>query len=202
MSNDLKFEYGYDVEVYIQKAVEILKNQYHYHWADSSLFNKQTSYAIEEENGEYHYIRYTTFSEDDIEREILDVAPNPPYKKVECAEDFIRFIASDNEYAVQYSNRKVANYKVRFEQGLMVDRWYIERYEFNRLQTGDYSAFVQAGDRTTGASRDFFIPPEFMTGTFEEFLDRYEGLVPGEDFGLYKKDLIKDEGLKAFLGFK
>jgi len=69
------------------------------------------------------------------------------------------------------------------------------------MQTGDYFAFIQAGDRMTGGSRDFYIPREYFQGTFAEFLTRYEKLVPGEDFGLFPADLEKDFGLKAFLGF-
>ena len=39
--------------------------------------------------------------------------------------------------------------------------------------TGDYKALVQAGNRTTGGTREFFITPYcFEAGTYEEFLDR------------------------------
>ena len=61
---------------------------------------------------------------------------------------------------------------------------------------------VQAGDRVTGGTREFFIPPDcFETKSYEEFLDRYLEIVPGGAFGLYKKDLLSDTGLKEFLGY-
>lgn len=198
---DSKFPYGLDVKVYLDKAAERIKEKYYYHWADPSQFHKQYRYAIEEDNGQYHFIHYTLFAEDDIQREVLDENPLNSWNQARNGEEYIELIAKDNELSVYYANPKVANYKVRFQAGLEVDHWYIERYEFNKHKTGDYSAFVQAGDRTTGGSRDFFIPPHFLRGTFEEFLDRYQTLVPGEKFGLFKKDLIQDEGLKKFLGF-
>lgn len=197
-----KFTYGFDVNVYLNKAVERIKEKNYYHWADLSQFHDRYRYAIEEVEGQYHFIRYTLFSENDIERELLDEDPPNSWELVRNGEEFIERIASDNEMNVFFANPKVGSYKVPFKAGLEVDHWYIERYEFNKHKTGDYSAFVQAGDRTTGGARDFFIPPHFLRGSFEEFLDRYETLVPGEKFGLFREDLIKDEGLKKFLGFE
>lgn len=198
---DEKFPYGLDVNVYLNKAVERIKEKYHYHWADLSLFHKQYRYAIEEEDGQHHFIRYTIFDKDDIEREVLDKNPLNSFDLVKDGDEFIEHVAIDNELAVFYANPKTANYKVKFQPGLEVDHWHIERYEFNKHQSGDYSAFVQAGDRSTGSSRDFFIPPHFLEGTYDEFLDQYQILVPGEQFGLFKEDLIEDKGLKDFLGF-
>ena len=198
---NIKFNYGLDINVYLKKAVERIKEKYYYHWADLSQFHDQYRYAIEENAGEYHFIRYTIFSEDDIEREVMDVDPLNSVELVRNGEEFIERISYDNELSVFYANPKIANYKVSFKTGLKVDHWYIERYEFNKHKSGDYSAFVQAGDRVTGSSRDFFIPPYFLNGTFEEFLDHYQTLVPGEQFGLFKEDLIQDEELKRFLGF-
>ena len=202
MEENATFEYGFDVNVYLQKAIDVLKTEYHYHWASVSLLHDQVRYAIEEENGVHHYVSYTTFDEDDVEREVLDVAARAPYGAIRSGDEFIRLIVADNEFGMLLWNSKVRTYPIRFERGICTDGWYLERYEFNRLKTGDFSAFVQAGDRMSGGSRDFLIPPEFLSGTFEEFLDRYETLVPGKSFGLYKKDLIGDEGLKRFLGFR
>ena len=202
MNNDPKFAYGYDVNVYLEKAAEKFKTEYHYHWAAVSLFDDQVRYAIEEIDGEYHYVSYTYFSETDVRKQILDVASPAPYTKVRNAGDFIRRIVADNEYEVMHRNKKTDTYRVQFRPFTDESGWSLERYEFNRLQTGDYSVFVQAGDRFNGSARDFFIPPEYLKGTFEEFLDKYETLVPGRIFGVYKEDLIKDEGLKEFLGCK
>jgi len=194
------FSYGYDIKFYLDKALEILKKRYP--WADKAQFDKQLRYAIEKENGHYHYIRYVIFREDNIAREIWDVNPPSPYKPVKTSDEFIRQIVSDNDYNIMHANHVAKVYKVAFERGRKAGKdWYLERYEFKRMQTGDYFVFVQAGDRMTGASRDFYIPREYFQGTFAEFLAKYEKLVPGDDFGLYRTDLEKDAGLKAFLGF-
>ncbi|MCQ2555686.1 MAG: hypothetical protein MJ171_08550 [Clostridia bacterium] len=202
MKENPKFSYGYDVDVYIEKAVEVFRNEYHYHWADRSLFSSQERYAIEKIDDEYHYVRYVTFAPDNTEREILDEDAWSPYRNVQNGDDFIRRIVSDNAYMMLACNTKVACLKIPFENGLELDGWYLERYEFNRLKTGDYSVYVQAGDRVTGGGRDFFIPPSYLEGTFEEFIEKYEKLVPGKDFGLYGKDLINNTALKEFLGFR
>lgn len=194
------FTYGYDIKVYLEKALEILEQRYP--WADKAQFNKQLRYAIEKENGHYHYIRYVAFSKDNIAREVWDVNPPSPYRPVKTSEDFIKQIVNDNDYNVMHANKVASVYKVAFERGRKAGKgWYLERYEFKRMQSGDYFAFVQAGDRTTGGSRDFYIPREYFQGSFAEFLAKYEQLVPGEDFGLYTADLEQDKGLKEFLGF-
>ncbi len=56
------FEYGTEVAAYLEKAVDAIKKEHHYHWADVSLFNKNCRYAIEEIQGDLHYVRYTKSS--------------------------------------------------------------------------------------------------------------------------------------------
>ncbi len=68
--------------------------------------------------------------------------------------------------------------------------------------TGDYKVNVQAGNRSTGGNREFFITPDcFEAKTYDEFLDRYLQIVPGGSFGLSKEDLLPDEKLKSFFGY-
>ena len=72
----------------------------------------------------------------------------------------------------------------------------------SKLQTGDYKVYVQAGNRTTGGSRTFFITPScFEAKDYDEFLERYLEIVPGDSFGLGKEDLLADKELKSFFGF-
>lgn len=195
----IKFSYGYDIEVYMEKALEELKKLYP--WANRSQFNKQRRFAIELEKGEYHFIRYTDFGEGDIKREVLDVRP-PSYKPIHTAADIIREIVCANEYEVMHAIKVVKTYSVPFEQGRMADKhWYLEHYDFKRMDSGDYFVFVQAGNGGTGGGRDFYIPREYFKGSYKNFLDKYTKLVPGDSFGLYREDLEKDQKLKAFLGF-
>ena len=51
-----KFPYGYDVNVYIYKAFEQMKETYF--WATKEMLNPEWTYAIEQdEHGEYQYER-------------------------------------------------------------------------------------------------------------------------------------------------
>ena len=66
-----KFPYGYDINVYIDKAFEQAKELYP--WAEKSMLRKNLSYAIEKkENGRYAFVRYFKWSKTDIERKVLD----------------------------------------------------------------------------------------------------------------------------------
>ena len=66
-----KFPYGYDVNVYIDKAFEQLKELYP--WAEKRMFRKEYRYAIEKkENGRYAFVTYYTWSDHTIERTVLD----------------------------------------------------------------------------------------------------------------------------------
>lgn len=197
-----KFEYGTDISAYLERAIEELKTAYHYHWADVSYFEPAYRYAIEEIKGEFHYVRYEKYAGSELKKTVLDAEPKSSiYKKIKNGREFIKRIVADNSDYVLVSNKKVATYKVSFKPGTECQDMTLERYEFNRRESGDFSLLVQSGDRWSGGSRDYFIPPEFFKGTYDEFLDKYLTLFPGDKFGLYKEDLINDTGLRSFLGF-
>ncbi|MBQ7264976.1 MAG: hypothetical protein IJS61_02650 [Firmicutes bacterium] len=104
------------------------------------------------------------------------------------------------QQAALEENPVVAEYSPDFGC-IEINGWFLEKYMFSKLKTGDYKVNVTAGNRSTGGSREFFITPScFEAKAYEEFLDRYLQIVP-ETFGLSKKDLIKDTGLKHFLGY-
>lgn len=44
-------------------------------------------------------------------------------------------------------------------------------------------------------------PDCFATEPYADFLDRYQEIVPGENFGLFKADLLEDKELQKFLGY-
>ena len=182
-----KFKYGMDIEVYFDKAYKNVKRDYR--WLDKKMLKKYCRYAIQQIDGEWEFVKAY---KGDKEYFICDV---------DSADSFIK----DAEYAFKSaaldSNPVVAEYKVKFGR-IEVNGWYLEKYDFARRKTGDYTVTVQAGDRVTGGTREFFIPPDcFKTKSYEEFLDRYLEIVPGGAFGLYKKDLLSDTGLKEFLGY-
>ena len=187
--NNERFPYGKDIEVYLDKALEKIKETLP--WAARENFRDHYRYAIEEVDGEEKFVTYFVWSEDHIDKTVHDGD----------AEEFIDSVVSDQSWYIENDNPVSEEFKLDWDGriGLLGD-WCLERYEFRKHELGGYSAFVQGGSRTAGSSRTFFIPPRFFEGTWEEFLDQYCELVPGY-FGFWREDLEKVEGLKEFLGF-
>ena len=107
----------------------------------------------------------------------------------------------DNESWVESANPVKDVFEISIPGGIDISGWMLERYEFRTHELGGYSSMIQAGNRNTGGNREFFIPPEFFKRTFEEFLDKYNEMMP-ETFCLDKSYLEDIPGLKAFLGFE
>ena len=117
------------------------------------------------------------------------------------AEEFIKEVERAYQDVALRTNKVVDVYKVPFGH-IEIHGWSLERYEFSKMKSGDYKVNVQAGDRVTGGSREFFVTPYcFEAETYEEFLDRYLEIVPGGSFGLYKEDLLPNKELQKFLGY-
>lgn len=182
-----KFRYGLDVEVYLDMAYEKVRKDYR--WLDKKMLEKTWRYAIRQVNGDWEFVRAYGDKKD--------------YSVCDCssAERFIENVEYDYQNAALAANPAVATFAVPFGQ-VDLNGWYLEKYEFIRLKTGDYKVNVQAGNRVTGGNREFFITPYcFEADTYEEFLDRYLKIVPGASFGIYKEDLLPNSELKKFLGY-
>ena len=118
------------------------------------------------------------------------------------AERFIEIIEDEYQGKALRANPVVAEYPVSFGH-IELHGWNLENYVFAKLKTGDFKVTVQAGDRVTGGSRDFFVKPYcFEAKTYGDFLDRYLEIVPAESFGLSKEALLSDKKLKEFLGYQ
>jgi hypothetical protein len=182
-----RFPYGYDVNVYIDKAIEKMK--YLYPWVSKDLLDNRYEYFIKKISNKYQcgYIYHQ--GKEDYET-ILDLDRN----------DFIDYIIWQNEYKVQEANPVKKVFVVPGQEGKCLTGWYLERYEFRSHELGGYSVFCQAGDRVAGGSRTFFIPNEYFDGTYEEFMDKYIELVSPR-FGFTKDELLAIPELKKFLGF-
>ncbi len=153
------------------------------------MLEKNWRYAIKQVEGDWEFVRAYRDEND--------------YTVCDCssAERFIESVEYDYQNAALAANPVVATFAVPFGR-IDLHGWYLERYEFSKLKTGDYKVFVQAGNRVTGGSREFFITPYcFEAPTYEEFLDRYLEIVPGASFGIDKEDLISNNELKKFLGY-
>ena len=180
-----KFALGYDIDVYLEKAFNKVKKKYT--WLTKKIAGS-CRYDIRQINGEWEFVR----EYDDASASICNYG---------SSEDFIECVADDYRSAALRANTVVSGYKVNFGS-VEIHGWHLEQYVVSKLSSGDYKVNVTAGDRVTGGSREFFITPDcFEAKTYDEFLDRYEEIVPGHSFGLYKEDLLKDEGLKKFLGY-
>ncbi|MCR5324046.1 MAG: hypothetical protein K6E85_12330 [Lachnospiraceae bacterium] len=182
-----KFKYGMDIKVYLEMAYENVKKQYR--WFDKKMIGKSWNYDIKQVNGDWEFVK--------------EYHDSSSFTVCDCgsAERFIEIVEYDYQDAALEANKVVAEYAVPFGH-VDIQGWNLEKYVFYKLRTGDYKVYVQAGDRTTGGGREFFITPYcFEAKTYEEFLDRYLEIVPGESFGLLKKDLLSKKELKKFLGY-
>ena len=153
------------------------------------MLENYCQYSIKEVDGEWEFVK--RYDEND----------DFSVYSVSSAEDFIKKLIRDYQDAALRANPVVDTYSVPLKP-VDLNGWELEKYAFSKLKSGDYKVNVTAGDRTAGASREFFITPYcFEAESYDEFLDRYLEIVPGGSFGLNKEDLIADEKLKTFLGF-
>ena len=180
---------GTDVDAYVDESLKRLKKKFP--WAKKSLFHKNYRYAVEDVDGTMKFIKYYDWDDGTSKR----------YDEDWDGELFIHEIIQDQESYIENANEVKDVLDVRPHNGVECHGWYLERFEFRSHILGGYSAYVQAGDRSTGGSREFFFTPEQMSGTFEEFLDSNGELLSGH-FGLTRDYMEKFEGLKEFLGFK
>lgn len=202
--DDEKFKYGMDVDAYYERAFTILKERYH--WATRSLMDKRRTYAIEKEKGRYVFVEYYLEDPKRLRRPIPKKFLKPSREVLDdcyqSADKFVEYIVWLNEDGILEANKVVETHEMKFDHRSCAGGWNLERYEFSRRKTGDYSVYVQAGDRCAGSGRTFFIPPVFFeSASYDVFLDKYMKLVPEGPFGLSREDLLADRALKKFLGF-
>ena len=107
----------------------------------------------------------------------------------------------DDERWDEVKNPVVEVFKLPIPCGVDLCGWFLERYEFRKHELDGISSMIQAGNRSTGGNRHFYLPDSFFEGTYDEFIEKYNNLVPG-CFSLEKEWLDKNKGLKKFLGFK
>ena len=192
-----KFKYGTDIAVYLDKAYERVKNDYR--WIDRKMLDEACHYAIKEVGGDLEFVESRGNAGSDSTENANDCFTVLDFSS---GDNFIESAEYEYQRVALRANPAVAECPVPFGH-IEVHGWNLEKYVFAKLKTGDYKVTVQAGDRVTGGTREFFITPYcFEANTYEEFLDRYLEIVPACSFGLSKEDLLSDKKLKEFLGYQ
>jgi hypothetical protein len=184
---DEKFPLGYDVNAYIDKAFEQMKADFP--WATREMIAEHTLYGIEKVGGDYQYVAYWNNAEGKRE-------PHP--RKTDC-EGFLKSLAEGHEWELERANPVKEYINVPAKCTYSCD-WYLEFYRIQKHELGGFSAHVQAGNRSAGGSRTFFIPASYLKLPWEEFLDKYLDLIPPGPFYVGRDDLENAPGLKEFLG--
>lgn len=183
-----KFRYGTDIDVYLAKAYENTKKDLR--WLNKKMLESSWHYEIKQIDGDWEFV---CVRNDDDRQTVFNCS---------SAERFIEIIEDEYQGKALRANPVVAEYPVSFGH-IELHGWNLEKYVFAKLKTGDFKVTVQAGDRVTGGSRDFFVKPYcFEAKTYGDFLDRYLEIVPAESFGLSKEALLSDKKLKEFLGYQ
>ncbi len=183
-----KFPYGYDVNAYIDKAFEQMKEDFP--WATRDMIAEHTNYGIEKVDGDYQYVSRYSWNEDSLKAYPADI---------DC-EEFIRRLANGHEWELEHANPVKESIDVPSSCRCRGD-WFLEIYQIRKHVLGGYSAYVQAGNRSAGGSRTFFIPASYLKLPWEEFLDKYLELVSPGPFYVGRNDLENAPGLKEFLGY-
>ena len=183
-----KFPYGYDVNAYIDKAFERMKA--YFPWATRDMISEHIYCGIEKVGSDYQYVAFLNNGEGKPEAYPIDT---------DC-EGFLKRLADGHEWELEHANPVKETIDVPATNTCSGD-WYLEIYRIQKHEQGGYSAHVQAGNRSAGGSRTFFIPASYLKLPWEEFLDKYLELVSPGPFYVGRTDLENCAGLKEFLGF-
>ena len=184
-----KFPYGYDVNAYIDKAFERMKADFP--WATREMITNDIYIGIEKVGDDYEYVSYLSMGNGKKEIRPLQVD----------SEEFISRLASGHEWGLEMENPVEAFIDVPASCRCSGD-WFLETYQIRKHEKGGYSTHVQAGNRSAGGSRTFFIPASYLKLPWEEFLDKYLELVSPGPFYVGRDDMEKAPGLKEFLGYE
>ena len=183
------FTYGFDIQNYMNEALKRLKVCHS--WVTFEDFHKNWKFAIEKEGRKHVFVRYYDYENGKIEREIFEGD----------GEAFVKNIVWLNESYIEMNNEPASEFRLEMPGGIEDCGWYLEGYEIRKHKRGGVSATITAGNRSAGGSKTYFLPDDFFDGTFAEFLEKYNDLLPGR-YIIDEEILKMNPGLKKFLGFK
>lgn len=87
-----KFPYGYELDAYIDKAFELMKEEFP--WATRDMIAEHTCYGIEKMGDDYQYVSYSSR---------YDGTLKPYTKNVDC-DGFLRLLASGHDWELEHAN--------------------------------------------------------------------------------------------------
>lgn len=183
-----KFPYGYEVNAYIDKAFELMKEEFP--WATRDMITEGLYFGIAKIGDDYQYVRYYSQYDGTLSPDPLNID----------SEAFIRQLISGHDRQLEDANPVTESFDVPASNSISAG-WFLEMYRIRKHQKGGYSTFVQAGNRSAGGSRTFFIPASFFKLPWDEFLDKYLDWVTTGSCFVGRSDLNNCPGLKTFLGF-
>ena len=184
-----KFTYGYDIQNYLDEALKRLK--FTYSWVTFDDFDKDTEFAIEKEGRKHIFVSYSHYNDGSTERRVFEGD----------GDGFVKRIMWLNDTSIESSNKVIKKIRLEMPLGIEDCGWYLESYEMRKHKRGGVSTLITAGDRSAGGSKAYFIPDSFFEGTFEEFLEKYNELLPGR-YNIDEEVVEMNPGLKKWLGFK
>ena len=166
------------VNKYLEKTLENIKEIHP--WVTKEALSKDYKYKMEEDL----FVAY-------FQEEVLRKTPIIEEERI------VKEIMNDQVGWIESQNLVKEVFKLS-HNGEDIGGWTLENYEFRKHEKGGYSSNITAGNRSAGGSRTFFIPSSFLKGTFDDFIQKYNNMVPGPF--ILTKDLIKQNpDLKKFL---
>ena len=159
-------------------------------WVSEKMFHPSYRYSVEKKDNKNVYVSTYRYEDGEEERAVFT-----------DRDAFVKRIVSDNESWVEHNNPVKEVFPLSIPKEVDINGWTLERYEFRKHVLGGVSSMIQAGNRSSGGSREFFLPQSFFEGSFADFLKKYNGMVPVA-FRLEEEYLKNSVGLKEFLGFQ
>ncbi len=192
MSDRAKFPYGYDINIYVERAFRKLKTMFP--WVTKDDLNPEYRYNIEMIDDKYEYVEYCVQKDGSEKYYIMSE------REGMSPDSFVRtFIFRNKEYLLEH-DEVISECSILPPESTDPGGWHIERYVIQKRKRGDYTLFVQSGDRNSGSFSVTLIPRTcFEADNFDEFLARYAEALPS--FGVDTDFLYRNSDFRSFLGY-
>ena len=119
ISMSKKFPYGYDVNAYIDKAFELMKEEFP--WATREMITRNTNWGIEKVGDDYQYVSYYSRHDGTLK---------PFSEDIDC-EEFLHRLASNHDWDLEMANPVKEKIDVPTSNRCRGD-WYLEVYQIRK----------------------------------------------------------------------